>query len=93
MTLVQRETKVGSPIARGKGWADPQIMATRDSALDPDEMARARVLLAKPKAPERMWPVLGAAGFLAVAALTFATAMILAPPITSEHVADQRDAR
>jgi hypothetical protein len=90
MTLVQRETKVGSPIARGKGWADPQIMATRDSALDPDEMARARVLLAKPKAPERM---LGAAGFLAVAALTFATAMILAPPITSEHVADQRGAR
>jgi hypothetical protein len=90
MTGVQREAKTGSPIACGKGWPDPQVMATPDSALDLDEMARARALLEKPKTPERMWPVLGAAGLLAISALTFATAMVMAPPIVSEHVADQR---
>jgi hypothetical protein len=61
-----------------------------DSALDREKMARARDLLEAPKRPERMWPVLGAAGLLAISALTFATAMILAPPLTSEHIGHQR---
>ncbi len=50
-------------------------------------MARARELLAPAKQPERMWPALGAAALLAVSALAFATAMIMAPPLTSEHIA------
>ena len=62
-------------------------MASIDSALDREQMARARSLLETPKRPERMWPVLAAAALLAVSALTFATAMILAPPLTSEHTA------
>jgi hypothetical protein len=64
-----------------------------DSALDRAEMDRARALLKPPKRPERMWPVLGAASLLALSALTFATAMILAPPLTSEHVGHQRGVR
>ncbi len=62
-------------------------MVSPSSALDPDAMAQARALLARPERKERLWPVLGAAGFLAISALAFATAMILAPPLTSEHVA------
>lgn len=62
-------------------------MATPDLTLDPDEMARARALLAAPEPQDPMWPVLAAAGFFALAAITFATAMILAPPLISEHVA------
>ena len=65
-------------------------MASRSSALDPDAMAQARALLAKPERKARIWPVLGAAGLLAVSALTFATAMILAPPLVSEHSAKDR---
>jgi len=49
-------------------------------------MARARSLLETPKPRERLWPVLGAAGLLALSALAFATAMIMAPPVISEHV-------
>ena len=67
-------------------------MATTDSVLDPDQLARARALLARPERPPRMWPVLAAAAFLAISALAFATAMILAPPLTSQHVAHQRGA-
>ncbi len=67
-------------------------MASIDSVLDPDQLARARALLVRPARPQRMWPVLAAAAFLAVSALAFATAMILAPPLTSQHVAHQRGA-
>ncbi|MDB5464076.1 MAG: hypothetical protein JWP28_2571 [Phenylobacterium sp.] len=67
-------------------------MPPADSALDADEIARARGLLVRRKRPQRMWPVLAAAAFLAVSALAFATAMILAPPLVSEHVAHQRGA-
>jgi len=49
-------------------------------------MARARTLLEPPKRRDRLWPVLGAAGLLALSALAFATAMIMAPPLISEHV-------
>ncbi|MBS0361483.1 MAG: hypothetical protein JSR98_08885 [Proteobacteria bacterium] len=65
-------------------------MATPDSALDLGALERARALLT-PQAPkERVWPALGAAALLAVSALVFATAMLLAPPLTSEHVARER---
>jgi hypothetical protein len=66
-------------------------MASRTSTLDPVVMARARALLQRPQRPQRMWPVLGAAAVLAISALAFATAMITAPPLTSEHVAHARD--
>jgi hypothetical protein len=62
-------------------------MTTPDSALDAAQMARARALLDPPKPPERIWPVLGAAGLLALSALVFATAMIVAPPLHTEHTA------
>jgi hypothetical protein len=61
-------------------------MPSLDSALDPDAIARARALLDPPRSRERIWPVLGAAGLLALSALAFATAMIMAPPVISEHV-------
>jgi hypothetical protein len=67
-------------------------MAKPDSSEDRDPLARARALLDPPKRPERMWPVVGAAGLLALSALVFATAMITAPPLTTEHVALQRGA-
>jgi hypothetical protein len=79
-------------IAHGNGSADPYAMAAADSALDPDQMARARALLEPTERPQRLWPVLGAAVFLALSALAFATAMIIAPPVVSEHVAPGRGA-
>ena len=66
-------------------------MAAPFSALDPDAMAQARALLERPKRPERMWPVLAAAGVLALSALAFATAMIMVPPLVNEHPAQARD--
>lgn len=62
-------------------------MSFPGTALDPDAIERARALLETPKPRERVWPVLAAAGLLAVSALAFATAMIMAPPVVSEHVA------
>jgi hypothetical protein len=56
------------------------------SALDADALDRARSLLQPPQRKERVWPVLAAAGLLAASALAFATAMIMAPPVVSEHV-------
>jgi hypothetical protein len=61
-------------------------MAIGDSALNPDEMARIRALLQPTPRKQRMWPVLGAAFLAAASALAFATAMILAPPVVSDHV-------
>jgi hypothetical protein len=68
-------------------------MSIADSALDPAEIARARALLKPAKSRERIWPALAAAGCLAVSALGFATAMILAPPVVSEPVAAERGVR
>lgn len=56
-------------------------------------MAQARALLARPERKERVWPVLGAAALLAFSALTFATAMILAPPLTIEHASAEHGAK
>jgi hypothetical protein len=73
-------------MARRGGSRDPRQMAITDSALNPEETARIRVLLQPRKQKERMWPLLGAALMAAVCALAFATAMILAPPVTHQHV-------
>jgi hypothetical protein len=62
-------------------------MTTAHSTLDANEIARARALLRPAKRPQRIWPVLTAAAFLAISALAFATAMVLAPPLVSQHVA------
>ena len=61
-------------------------MTVSDSALDADALAQARALLAPPQRRERLGPVLGAAAFAAVAALTLAAAMITAPPVVTQHV-------
>jgi hypothetical protein len=61
-------------------------MSLTGPAIDSEAMSRARTLLSPARGPERMWPVLAAAGLLAVSALAFATAMIMAPPVVSEHV-------
>lgn len=58
------------------------------TALDAEAMTRARALLSKPERPERLWPVLAAAGLFAFCALSFATAMVLAPPLVSQHVVE-----
>jgi hypothetical protein len=57
-----------------------------DSILDQAAMRRARALLATPSEPERVWPALAAATFAAVAALTLAVAMVVAPPVTTSHL-------
>jgi hypothetical protein len=61
-------------------------MAINDSALNPEETARIRALLTRKPRRQRMWPALAAAFLAAVSALAFATAMIMAPPLISEHV-------
>jgi hypothetical protein len=67
-------------------------MATTLSALDPEAMARARALVERSEKPQSLWPVLGAAAMLAISTVAFATAMIAAPPLTSEHPAQERGA-
>ena len=49
--------------------------------------ARCRALLAGPVKREPVWPALVAATALAVSSLAFATVMVLAPPVQTEHVA------
>jgi hypothetical protein len=61
-------------------------MAIIDSALDPEDTARVRTLLRPRARKARLWPTLAAALLAAVSALAFATAMIMAPPVISEHV-------
>jgi hypothetical protein len=61
-------------------------MAINDSALDAVGVARIRALLEPRVRAPRVWPALGAAFLAAVSALAFATAMIMAPPVISEHV-------
>ena len=68
-------------------------MTSPFSALDPDALALARSLVERPRRRERMWPVLASAGLLAVSALAFATAMIMAPLLVSEHVVAERAAQ
>jgi len=68
-------------------------MPSADSALDSDQIARARSLLVRPAPSDSSWPALAAAALLAISAIGFATAMVLAPPLVKEHIAPQRSAR
>jgi len=61
-------------------------MAVADSAIDREALAYARGLLKPPAPRENLWGVIAAAAFAAVSALAFATAMILAPPVTSSRL-------
>ncbi len=61
-------------------------MAAADSALDPEALAYARGLLKPPIARENLWGVMAAAAFAALSALAFATAMIMAPPVTTSSL-------
>jgi hypothetical protein len=63
------------------------LMTMSDSILDAAALAEARALLSLPQRPECLWPVLTAAGLLAISSLVFATAMIVSPPVTSQHTA------
>jgi hypothetical protein len=63
-------------------------MAVGDSILDRAAMAEARALLTSRRPPERVWPVLAAATALTLASLVFAAAMVVAPPVATEHVAE-----
>ena len=62
-------------------------MSLRDSTLDSLEVARVRALLAAPARRDPMWPALVAATTLALTAVMFPTIMVLAPPVTTEHMA------
>jgi hypothetical protein len=68
-------------------------MAAADSVLDRAEMDRARAILAPPTRVQSVWAPLGAAALLAVSALAFATAMIMAPALVREHVPTERSAK
>jgi len=61
-------------------------MSMNDSALDASEVVRARSLLKTPVRHDPMWPALLAATALAVTSVVFATVMVLAPPLQTEHV-------
>jgi len=65
-------------------------MAAADSALDRAELDRARALITPRRRAESVWAPLCAAAFLAISALAFATAMIVAPANVSEHAAPAR---
>ena len=56
------------------------------STLDPRKMTLARNLLVPPRPSQKLWPVVASAAFAATAALALATATILAPPVTTQHV-------
>jgi hypothetical protein len=62
-------------------------MDAADSILEPNEMARARALLAAPARRDPAWPALVAAMLLACTSVVFAAISVLAPPVTTEHVA------
>lgn len=61
-------------------------MSLNDSALDPEQLALARVLLQAPTPPVRTWGPLSAAAFAAVSALALATASLLVPASEGRHV-------
>ena len=65
-------------------------MNTADSALDSAAIAYARALLRKPMRRQKMGPVLAAAAFAALSAITFATVMVIAPPSVVQHLPADR---
>ena len=62
-------------------------MKFTDSRLDPTEVAMARALLKTPQRRDRLWPALVAATALALVSVLFAAVAVVAPPLTTEHVA------
>ncbi|QUD88540.1 hypothetical protein [Phenylobacterium montanum] len=48
-------------------------------------MARARAYLHHQETPQKVWPVLAAAGFFAVSSMVFATAAVMAPSPDLTH--------
>jgi hypothetical protein len=63
-------------------------MTMSDSALDAAAVARARRLLKSPQRKDPLWPALVAATALAMTSVVFATIMVLAPPVQTEHTAE-----
>jgi hypothetical protein len=78
-------------VARIVRRGDAPGMAITDSTLTPEMSTHIRSLLTPRPRKDRMWPVLSAAAFAAACALSFATAMILAPPVVSRHVAQSAE--
>lgn len=74
--------------ARGLGHASG--MNPADSALDSAAIAYARALLRKPARRQKMAPVLAAAAFAALSAMTFAVVMVMAPPAVIQHLPSDR---
>ena len=62
-------------------------MKFTDSRLDPAEVAMTRALLKTPERRDRLWPALVAATVLALVSVLFAAVAVMAPPLTTEHVA------
>ena len=65
-------------------------MDVADSALDTAALAYARALLRRPARRQRMGPVLAAAAFAALSAVTFAAVMVMAPPAVTQHLPADR---
>ena len=66
-------------------------MESADSKLDLLAMAQARRLLTAPEKRETLWPVLAAAAFAAVSAMSLAVATIVAPPAHLDHLEKDAD--
>ena len=65
-------------------------MNPADSALDSAALAYAQALLRKPMRRQRIGPVLAAAAFAALSAVTFAVVMVMAPPAIVQHLPSER---
>lgn len=65
-------------------------MDPADSALDTAALAYARALLRTPLRRQKMAPVLAAAAFAALSAMTFAVVMVMAPPAVIQHLPSDR---
>lgn len=65
-------------------------MDLADSTLDTAALAYARALLRKPMRRQKMGPVLAAAAFAALSAVTFAAVMVMAPPAVVQHLPSDR---
>ncbi|PHY21449.1 hypothetical protein [Caulobacter sp. BP25] len=65
-------------------------MDPRDSALDPVAAAYVRALLRPKTRAQKLGPVLAAAAFAAICAISFATVMVLAPPAVTQHLPQDR---
>jgi len=63
-------------------------MMRSESAVDRQELNRARALLRKPVQPSSPWPALGAATLMAASALMLAAAMVVEPSPTLSHTVE-----